>query len=305
MNSLNTTETNSPSAGGQLFADEFPFASQFVELDGLKYHYVDEGAGETLLLVHGNPTWSFAWRHLIRAFQTGYRVVAVDHIGCGLSDKPQRYAYRLGQHIDNLSRFVETLNLNRVTLVAHDWGGAIGMGAAARMPERFARFVLLNTAAFRARRIPWRIAVCRIPVLGALAVRGLNLFARGALRMAVAKHERMTPAVRAGYLYPYNNWHNRVAILRFVQDIPRTASHASYATLVDVERGLEQFRDAPVLLVWGDRDWCFDLEFLEEFQRRFPNAESKIVADAGHYVFEDAHEQIIPRIADFLAAHPL
>lgn len=287
------------------FAGEYPFESHFVLLDGLRYHYIDEGEGETLLMVHGNPTWSFAWRNLIKDLSNDYRVLAVDHMGCGFSDKPQKYPYVFERHIDNLRRFVETLRLDRITLFAHDWGGAIGMGTAVRLPGRFSRFVLFNTAAFRSRQIPLRIAVCRIPLLGAMGVRGLNLFARAALRMAVEKHERMTPAVKAGFLAPYNNWHNRIATLRFVQDIPLRESHPSYATLLAVEKGLVQFQNSPMLLVWGERDWCFTMDYLKEFQQRFPQSETLSIADAGHYVFEDASERIIPRVRKFLETHLL
>ena len=288
------------------FAIEYPFRSNYLDLDGHRYHYLDErpsgDSAGTLLMVHGNPTWSFAWRKLVTDLSRDYRVIAVDHIGCGLSEKPADYPYTLDRHILNLSRLIETLDLRDITLFAHDWGGAIGMGAATRMPERFGRFVLLNTAAFRSDRMPLRIAVCRIPLLGAIGVRGLNLFSRAALRMAVEKHDRMTPAVKAGYLAPYNSWANRVAVHRFVQDIPLRPSHPSYLVLVDIEDGLVQFQESPMLLVWGERDWCFTPHFLDEFERRFPQAESCRIPSAGHYVFEDAHEVILPRIREFLGA---
>ncbi|NOX55371.1 MAG: alpha/beta fold hydrolase, partial [Planctomycetes bacterium] len=254
------------------FENEYPFRSHFLQIDGHRYHYVDEGDGTPLLMVHGNPTWSFAWRNLIRGLSQGYRVLAVDHLGMGFSDKPQAYPYDLAHHIANLQAFLEQLDLTGVTLIAHDWGGAIGMGAAARSPHRFARFVLMNTAAFPSKRIPWRIAVCRTPILGALTVRGLNAFARAALRQAVARPERITASIRRGYLAPYDSWHNRIAILRFVQDIPMSKRHPSYATLVGVERGLKLFRQHPVSLIWGERDWCFTRHFLEEFQQRWPQA---------------------------------
>ncbi len=287
------------------FEEEYPFESHVLDLDGHRYHYIDEGAGETLLMVHGNPTWSFAWRNLVKDLSADYRVLAVDHIGCGFSDKPEHYPYRLDNHIDNLCRFVESLDLSRITLFAHDWGGTIGMGTAGLLPERFARFALFNTAAFHSTQIPKRIAVCRIPLFGPLAIRGLNAFSRGALRMAVEKRERMTAAVRAGYLAPYSNWAERVAVLRFIQDIPLKPGHPSYEALTAVEKGLEQFRESPMLLVWGERDWCFATDFLKEFQQRFPQAETLAIPDAGHYVFEDAHEQIISRVREFLASHPL
>ncbi len=299
----NARPTPLPSRSG--FEDEYPFESHFADIDGVRYHYVDEGRGEPLLLVHGNPTWSFAWRNLIKDLSKDYRVLAVDHVGCGFSEKPRDYPYVFGRHIDNLCRFIESLDLGQLTLLGHDWGGAIGMGAAVRLPRCFSRFVLLNTAAFRSRRIPLRIAVCRIPFFGAVCVRGLNLFARAALWMAVEKRERMTPAVKAGYLAPYDNWQNRVAILRFVQDIPLADTHPSYSTLVAVEEGLAQFQTSPMLFVWGERDWCFTPRFLQEFQQRFPQAETLRIADAGHYVFEDACERIIPRVREFLHSHPL
>jgi haloalkane dehalogenase len=179
------------------------------------------------------------------------------------------------------------------------------MGAAAAVPDRFARFVLCNTAAFRSTRIPWRIAACRIPLAGALGVRGLNLFSRAALSMAVSHPERMTAAVRAGYLAPYRNWADRVAVLRFVQDIPLRPGHPSYEALRRIEDALPRFAQSPMLLAWGERDWCFTPHFLEEFARRFPQAEVFRLADAGHYVFEDAHERLIPRLREFLQAHPL
>ena len=287
------------------FSQEYPFASHVLDLDGVRYHYVDEGQGEPLLLVHGNPTWSFAWRRLIRDLSKEYRVLAVDHVGCGFSEKPQEYPYRLAQHVANLQQLVETLDLRNVTLLAHDWGGAIGLGAAGRMPERFSRFVLFNTAAFRSTRIPWRIAVCRWPIVGPFAVRGLNAFAKAALWMAVTKRPLMTPLIKRGYLTPYDSWANRVAVLRFVEDIPLKPSHPSYETLVEIENGLAQFDRSPMLLVWGLKDWCFTPEFLKEFQRRFPQAETVAYDNAGHYVFEDAAEEIPSAIRAFLSRHPL
>lgn len=283
----------------------YPFESRELRIDGLRYHYVDEGTGEVLLLVHGNPTWSFYWRRVIAALRDRYRVIAVDHMGCGLSDKPQRYPYRLATHIANLRQLIAELDLRDVTLVAHDWGGAIGLGAAVEEPDRFARLVLLNTAAFRSERIPWRIRICRIPVLGALAVRGLNAFARAALRMAVCHPQRLTPEVKAGLLAPYRSWQDRVAILRFVQDIPLDRRHPSYETLASIEARLERLRSNPTLLMWGMRDWCFTPHFLERFREFFPDAEVERFADAGHYVLEDAGERIVPRLERFLAAHQL
>jgi haloalkane dehalogenase len=283
----------------------YPFSSRFIAIEGHRYHYVDEGRGDVLLLSHGNPTWSFYWRNLILALRQRHRVIAVDHLGCGLSDKPPGYDYRLERHAANLGRLVDELDLRSVTLLAHDWGGAIGLGAALARRERFARFVMFNTAAFRSRRMPWRIRACRTPLLGRLAVQGLNAFARSALVMAVEHRERMTPAVRAGLLAPYDAWAHREAIYRFVRDIPMRPSAPSWAALAGIEQRLPELADAPWMFVWGMRDWCFTPHFLDRFLEIFPRAETHRLADAGHYVIEDAHERIAPLVEDFLSRNPL
>jgi haloalkane dehalogenase len=277
----------------------YPFESRWLTLEGVRYHYLDEGSGPPLLLVHGNPTWSFYWRNLVLALRAKCRLIVPDHVGCGLSDKPQQYPYTLAQHTQNLVALVDELGLDQVTLLAHDWGGAIGMGAAVARPEKFARFALFNTATFRSHRCPWRIRACRVPVIGPLAVRGLNAFARAALRMAISHRERMTPAVRAGLIAPYDSWNNRIAVLRFVQDIPLSPRHASYAKLAEIEQGLAQFRQHPVMLVWGMQDWCFTPHFLDRWIDFFPQAEVHRLADAGHYVAEDAWERIVPLVERF------
>jgi cis-3-alkyl-4-acyloxetan-2-one decarboxylase len=281
----------------------YPFDSRFIEIDGRQMHYLDEGRGPTLLLVHGNPTWSFHWRELIRVLRENHRLVALDHIGCGLSEKPQSYNYRLVQHIDNLVEVIDRLDLRDITLLAQDWGGAIGLGAALRRQERFARFVLFNTAAFRSARMPWRIRICRTPLLGTLAVRGLNAFVRAALRMAVEKRDRMTPAVRAGIAAPYDSWTNRIAIDHFVKDIPMSPSHPSYGTLTNIELGLPNLSGKPFQFIWGLRDWCFTPAFLDRFLELFPHAEVHRLPDAGHWVVEDAPERIVPLIQGFIAGY--
>lgn len=269
-------------------------------------HYVDEGAGRPLVMVHGNPTWSFYWRRLISHFRTSFRVVAIDHIGCGLSDKPESYPYTLRQHTENLVAVLDRLSLSDATLVVHDWGGAIGLGAAVARPERFRSLVLFNTGAFPPPYIPWRIRACRIPWLGRWGVRQWNLFARAALRMAVAKPERMTPEVQAGLLAPYDSWEHRVAIERFVQDIPSSPRHPTWATLEALERALPSLASRPCQMIWGMQDWCFRPDCLERLLRSFPQAEAHHFADASHYVVEDAYEKIIPLMESFLirAAEP-
>ena len=278
---------------------EYPFQSRFMETGGgHRQAYLDEGEGPTIVMVHGNPSWSYLYRNLVAALRDRYRCIAPDHLGCGFSDKPAKYPYRLSNHIDNLEHLLDALAVERCILVIHDWGGAIGMGWAGRHPERVAGVVVLNTAAFPSSHIPWRIAICRWPILGTLLVRGLNGFARAAVSMAV--HRPMLPAIAAGFLAPYDSWAHRIAVHRFVVDIPMDAGHPSWESLIEVEQLLPLLAPCPMLVCWGGRDFCFHDAFFEEWIRRFPEAESHYFPDAGHYVLEDGFAEILPLIRGFL-----
>lgn len=257
-------------------------------------HYLDEGAGPPMLLLHGNPTWSFYYRDLIKGLAGRYRLIAPDHIGCGLSDKPQDYPYTLATHIDNLTRLIDSLGLTDVTLCAHDWGGPIGFGWAVRNPQRVRRLIVFNTAAFLEGVMPLSIRMCRWPVLGPLGVRSLNLFARAATRMTTVRP--LPPQVRRGYLLPYDSYANRVAIHRFVQDIPLSPAVPSYAVMQEIERELPLLRDHPMQIFWGMQDFVFTPRFLESWIARFPHAAVHRLPHAGHYVLEDARQQILPLI---------
>lgn len=284
------------------FRGEYPFEPHFFPTRAGDLHYVDEGPRDAapILCVHGNPTWSFYYRRLVKEFSADWRVVAPDHIGCGLSEKPQGWSYRLADHIANLEELVLGLDLQRITLVVHDWGGAIGCGVAVRHPERFERIFVTNTAAFLANRIPMRINVCKTPFLGELAVRGLNAFARAAVTMAIEDGSRMTPEVRSGYLAPYDSWETRIATHRFVRDIPMSPGHPSYATLAAIDEALPRLREKPMRIAWGMRDWCFTPEFEAMWEERFPQAEVLKLEQAGHYLLEDAHEEVLPWLREFM-----
>jgi haloalkane dehalogenase len=262
-------------------------------------HYIDEGSGPVIVMVHGNPTWSYYYRNIIRLLAENYRVIAVDHIGCGLSDKPQSYPYTLQQHIDNLENLLNILEVSSFSLVVHDWGGAIGMGVATKYPERVEKLVVLNTAAFRSKRIPFRIQICKWPVIGELLVRGCNAFAWPATFMAVTRPLRKD--VASAYLAPYDSWKNRVAIAAFVQDIPLDSKHVSYGTLENVEQGLATLRDnaIPMLILWGGKDFCFDKVFYDEWLIRFPEAEHHYFEDGGHYILEDKLGEVSPLLTRF------
>jgi len=275
----------------------YPFVAQKISIQGHTLSFLDQGQGRVIVMLHGNPTWSFFYRNLAILLQDKYRVIVPDHMGCGFSDKPQDYSYTLKTHIDNLETLLVDLDIEKFSLVVHDWGGAIGMGLAVRIPERVESVVVMNTAAFPSQRIPLRIRMCRVPLLGDLIVRGFNGFARGALTMAVVN--KMAPTVARGYLEPYDSWAHRIALLRFVQDIPLTPKDASWKSLTEIDQGLKLLQDIPMLILWGGRDFCFTRHFYNAWLQRFPGAESHFFPDAGHYVLEDAFNTMAPRLTTF------
>ncbi len=297
-------------AGGERYPD-YPFASHWFEHpNGLRQHYVDHGTGAPVLMLHGNPTWSYYWRRLILGLADRARCIAPDHIGMGLSDKPddRRYGFRLADRVEDLERLFQHLVAQGLpergwTLVVHDWGGMIGGAWAIANPGRIARLVVLNTAAFpnpKGARIPLALRLGRDSALGAFLIRRFNAFAAGATRLAVM---RPLPAdVRAAYVAPFDTSANRLATLRFVQDIPLGPSDPGYDLVVATGERLGVFADRPTQIHWGRRDFVFDDAFLAEWKRRFPAAEIHEYPNAGHYVLEDAHEHIVPRVRAFLAA---
>jgi pimeloyl-ACP methyl ester carboxylesterase len=282
---------------------EYPFSPQsFTTPAGAVMRYLDEGprSDSAVLMLHGNPTWSCYYRHLSQTLSGSRRCIAPDHIGMGLSAKPQDYDYSLARRIDDVAALVRMLGLRQIDLVVHDWGGAIGFGLAARHPELIGRLTVLNTAAFASPNIPRRIALCRTPVLGPLVIRGLNGFAGPAVTMSM--HRRRLSAVeRRGYLWPYRNWADRVAVNAFVQDIPLAPDHRTWPVLSAVEKGIPALRDREALIVWGGRDFCFDDTFLARWQRELPQARVHRIADAGHYVLDDARDEVLPLLAAHLS----
>jgi len=280
----------------------YPFTPRvFTTPAGARMSYLDEGprCADAVLLLHGNPTWSFYYRNLVQALAPNMRCIVPDHIGMGLSEKPAGYEYTLERRIADIEALVASLGLQRISLVVHDWGGAIGCGLATRRPHSIHRLVILNTAAFPAEWIPARISLCKLPVIGPALVRGLNGFAWPATWMAMHRR-RLTPAEKRAYLFPYDSWANRRAVSEFVRDIPLRPSHRSWRTLVAVEQGLEQLSHHPALILWGGRDFCFHDRFLARWRQILPGAEVERLADAGHYLLEDARDDVVPRITRFL-----
>jgi haloalkane dehalogenase len=273
---------------------------------GFRYHYIDEGTGDPVVMLHGNPTWSFYYRRLIQALSPRHRTLVPDHIGCGLSEKPagHRYDYTLSRRVADFERFLDHLGVREnITLVLHDWGGMIGMAWAVKHPERIARIVLMNTAAFfppGGNRLPIRLRLIRnLKWLSTPAVLGGNLFAKSALYMAVKKP--LSPAVKSGLIAPYNSWKNRIATLQFVLDIPVRKTDPAFELVTSVADRLSTLDHLPVLLCWGAHDFVFDMDYFNEWRQRFPKAQSHLFQDAGHYVLEDAPERLIGLVKRFMA----
>ncbi len=273
-------------------------------------HYLDEGRGEPVLMLHGNPTWSFYFRRLVLDLRDRRRTIVPDHIGCGLSEKPDdsRYEYTLSRRVDDVERLLEHLGIReKLTLILHDWGGMIGMAYAQRHPEVVRRFVILNTGAFRlpsGKTFPWALRLARTGGFGEWLIRRFNLFAATAARVCV-KRAPLPPDVRRMYLHPYDSWENRIATCRFVQDIPLDPGDRAWDSVTRVENDLGKFADRPMMICWGERDFVFDVHFLDEWVRRFPRAEVHRFPDCGHYILEDAAAEIVPRVRAFLDAHPI
>lgn len=280
----------------------YPFEPKRKRLScGFEMSYLDEGKGHPVVMVHGNPTWSFFYRDVVKTLNSGFRCIVPDHIGCGLSDKPGGdYAYTLEQRIRDLGDLIDGLELERFDLIVHDWGGAIGIGMALERIGKLRRLAIMNTAAFVDSRIPRRISFCRVPLLGKLIVQGFNGFAGPAVAMAIAK-EPMSPAVKRGFLWPYRSWSSRKAVYQFVKDIPMHVTHRSFGRLIEIENGLLKLRNLPVALFWGGKDFCFNDHFMERWKRFIPQATVIRYPDAGHYLLEDGGEKICQAIEQFVS----
>lgn len=285
----------------------FPYASRTAVVGGHTMAYVDEGSGPPVLLVHGNPTWSFYWRTLLASLPAaGLRAVAPDHIGMGRSDKPSADAYphTLRRRVEDLGEFIEGLALDRpLSIVAHDWGGAIALAWAVDHVERLDKIVLLNTGAFPlppAKSLPWSLRAARLPLIGDVAVRRLNAFSRGALVLGTGQRW-LSAEARQGLLAPYDSPEHRVAVHQFVKDIPLSPADPGHDVLSRTEQRLPLLRGVPTTICWGMKDPVFDAVVLDHLAGLMPHADVHRYADSGHYVLEDAADRIVPLVTRFLA----
>ncbi|HEV8661733.1 MAG TPA: alpha/beta fold hydrolase [Candidatus Methylomirabilis sp.] len=291
----------------ETFDGTFPFAPRYHEVNGFAMHFVDEGAGEPVVLVHGDPTWGYLWRRFIPALSQRRRCVVPDHMGMGKSGVPEQpYPYRLRHHVANLESLLLHLDLREMTLVLHDWGGPVGLGFAVRHAERIKRLVLMNTWAFA----PWpggpfpRLLEIIRSERGEKFVLDKNGYVEPALVGTTHHREHLTKTVREAYQAPFPTPESRLALLCWSRDIPVSQTDPSYMEMKQIEEGLSRFRSTPTLLVWGMRDPVLSEPVLRTWQRLYPHATTRELEDASHFLQEDAPERIVGWIAAFLDASP-
>lgn len=290
----------------------YPFTPKAFQVrPGLSMSYLDEGPrdGEVIIMLHGNPSWSYYWRNLVSGLSDKYRCIVPDHIGMGFSDKPEdsTYEYTLQSRVDDVSALLRHLGITGpVTLAVHDWGGMIGFGWALSHAQQVKRLVITNTAAFplpAAKKMPWQLSLGRDSQFGAFIIRAFNAFSSGASYQGV--ETKMPADVRRAYVSPYNTWSNRISTLRFMQDIPLQPGDKAWPLVAEAGRRLPEFADRPAFIGWGLQDFVFDKHFLADFRAALPNAEVTAFEDAGHYVLEDKQAILVPAIRKFLDANPL
>lgn len=274
---------------------------------GQRMHALAAGeAGPKVLLLHGNPSWSYMWRHPLAALVGQAQLVALDHVGMGLSDKPDdaSYRYTLASRVADVEAIVEQLGWTGqpVALVCHDWGGMIGMAWAVKNQVSLTALAALNTGAFPlpgGKALPGLLRLGRDHALGEWLIRRFNAFARGTLVVGL-KQRKLAPADEAAFLAPYGNWADRIATARFVQDIPLGPGDAAWDLATRTAGGLGAYAEVPTFLGWGLRDFVFDQRFLDEWSRRFPKAERLVLPAASHMVLEDAPDQMPQALEAFL-----
>jgi haloalkane dehalogenase len=275
----------------------YAFAPHYLEIDERRMHYLDEGDGDPVLCLHGEPTWSFLYRKMVPGLSAVARVVAPDYFGFGRSDKPRSMSrYTFDFHWQSIARFVEELDLQRMTVVMQDWGGPIGMRVAIEHPDRVARLVVLNTG----------VGGGRAPSDTWLAFRemvrasGTDFQAGRLIRRGVARG--LSDDVVAAYDAPFPVAEAKTGALAFPEQVPTEPEHPNTAPLMAVRDAMASW-EKPTLVLFGDSDPIFAPEVADAIARLIPGAQpAELVENAGHYVQEDAGEEVAARVVEFLAS---
>jgi haloalkane dehalogenase len=273
----------------------FPFESRFLEVNGANVHYIDEGEGPVFLALHGNPTWSFLYRHIVAGLKDRFRCIALDYPGFGLSTAPAGYRYTIAEHAHVVEGFVEQLGLRDITMMVQDWGGPIGFWVATHHPDRFRAFVIGNTWAWPVTEpnFRWFSKILGSSILGGLLVKQADLFVNVFMKGGI-KRKKLDTAEQAMYKRP----HPTPASREPVHVMPREILTA-HELLADVESGFPRVADKPALIVWGDKDQAFKEPQRQRWESTFPQHRTHILHGASHYIQEDAPDEIIAAITDW------
>lgn len=282
----------------ELIKKHLPFKSHYITISGHQMHYIDEGKGPVVLLLHGNPTWCFYYRNLIQELKSQFRVIAPDFIGMGLSDHPKNTHFRAADRIEHLQEFIDSLKLERFAVVMHDWGGSIGSGIAVRNASKIDRLIYLNTTLTVTESLPKIIKTAASPLIGKFLTMHTRRFLKLTTEVGVSK--KLDKEVKKCYLLPYKTRARRSAIWDFVDDIPFTSQHPSYSSMLELASRIPDLADVPVQIIWGLKDPCFHREMLNHVAALFPQARVLEIPEASHLVLEDSPELVSSTIKNFL-----
>jgi haloalkane dehalogenase len=295
-----------PSKGAQMSIDRpawvpqhlYPFESRTVEIDGNRVHYIDEGAGPTILFLHGNPTWSFLYRNVVLALRDSFRCVALDYPGFGLSAAAHDYDFTAASHADVVSRFISALDLRDVTIMGQDWGGPIGLAAATRDPQRVSGFVFGNTWAWPLNGIFHFEAFARLmgsrPI--GLAILHANLFVN--LMIPLGTATRLSSEVMEAYRGPFASKEARRATWDFPRELLR-----SKPFLEEIAADIDLVSQLPTLFTWGGGDFALRKSVeLPRFQTLFRNHQTLVIDHAKHFFQEDAPLDVALAIRNWMGS---
>jgi haloalkane dehalogenase len=300
----------------ETFGGTYPFTPNYLTVKGLRLHYVDEKPkgnpnAEPIVMLHGNPTWSYLYRNFVPPLlEAGYRCIVPDHMGYGKSEKTiDRGEYLLKKKIEYFTDVMDQLDLRDITLVMQDWGGGIGLGYAVEHADRIKRLILMSTWAFvfpedvPDETIPPLLAMCRKPEVGETMLLAYNVFIEGFLPLAIVRKEKITPQLMAAYRAPFPDYNSRVPTMA-IQDVPLRTDQPSYPTMKAIQEKLGTL-NVPTCIIWGEDDHIFPPDaVLPIWQGIYPHGEVHMVPRAGHFLQEDAPEEICETIKDFMKRNP-
>ena len=274
----------------------YPFENNYIKLKAGNMHYVDKGTGETILFIHGTPTWSFLYRDYIDSLSKNYRCIAIDHIGFGLSDKPESFDGTPQSHSKNLSEFIEKLNLNKITIVTHDFGGPIGLGAAIENSNKIKRIVVLNTWLWETKSNPNAQKVNKLlnSGIGRFLYLKMNFSPKVLFKKGIYDKKKLPKSIHKQYIYPFPNKNSRKSLLKIGKSLVGASDWYQ-----EQWNQLNKLESKPWLILWGTKDEFITLDYLRKWQKRLPN--SKVIEyDCGHFLQEEKPTETIKEINNFM-----